>query len=112
MSFGKMNSFIEIIKTERTKDAESFATSTDVVLASVRAYKEDRHGTVQWANRAAFSTATAMFRFRVIPGLEVDTKLQILCDGKRYKILSAEDVRGRGMYWEVLTERTEASIGG
>ncbi len=104
MSFGKINSFIDIIQTEQSKDAEGFVTSTDTVLASVRAYKEERHGNVQWANRAAFSGATCLFRFRVIPGVAVDTKLQILCGGKRYKILSAEDVRGRGMYIEVLAE--------
>ena len=109
MSFGKMNYFIDIVQTDQTKDDAGFATSSDTVLASVRAYKDDRHGTVQWANRAAFSTATAMFQFRVIPGVTIDTKLQILCGGDRFKILSAEDVRGRGMYIEVLAERLEAS---
>ena len=111
MSFGKMNSFIDIIQTEQTKDSDGFAVTTDTVLASVRAYKEERHGNVQWANRAAFSNATALFRFRVIPGVTVDTKLHILCGGKRYKILSAEDVRGRGMYIEVLAEIMEPTKG-
>ena len=109
MSFGKMNVFIDIIQTAQHVDVAGFGESTDSVLASVRAYKEERHGTTLWANRAAFSTATCMFRFRVIPGVTVDTKLQILCGGKRYKILSAEDVRGRGMYVEALAERLEAS---
>ena len=112
MSFGKMNAFIDIVQTDQTKDADGFVTSSDTVLASVRAYKEDRYGSKIWANRAAFSTASCLFRFRVIPGVTVDTKLQILCDGKRYKIISAEDVRGRGMYIEVLAERLEASKGG
>ena len=109
MSFGKMNSFIDIVQTTNTKDDEGFAVSADTVLASVRAYKEDRHGNKTWANRAVFSTATCMFRFRMIPGVEINTKLQILCEGKRYKILSAEDVRGRGMYIEVLAEHIEPS---
>ncbi len=111
MSFGKMNSFIDIIQTEQTKDSDGFAVTTDTVLASVRAYKEERHGNVQWANRAAFSNATALFRFRVIPGITVDTTLQIICGGKRYNILSAEDVRGRGMYIEVLAEIMEPTKG-
>ena len=111
MSFGKMNTFIDIVQTNQTKDADGFVTSNDTVLASVRAYKEDRHGTTTWANRAVFSTATAMFQFRVIPGVTIDTKLQILCGGDRYKILSAEDVRGRGMYIEVLADRIEPSKG-
>ena len=112
MSFGKMNAFIDIVETALTKDSEGFSTSTDIIIASVRAYQEERHGTKIWANRAAFLTATCMFRFRIIPNVEVTTKLQIICKGKRYKILSAEDVRGRGMYIEVLAERLEASKSG
>jgi head-tail adaptor len=111
VSFGKMNREISLVQTMLTKDAAGFSTSEDVVLASVRAYKEDRHGTKTWANRAAFSTATALFRFRAIPGVTVDTALQILCDGARYRILSAEDVRSRGMYIECLTERIVPSKG-
>jgi len=110
MSYGKMNKFIEILTTAPTKDAEGFATSGDTVLANVRAYKEDRHGTERWANMAAFSSASALFRFRAIPGLKVDTSLFILCGGERFRILSAEDVKGRGMYVEILAERLEATV--
>jgi head-tail adaptor len=112
MAFGKMNTFIDIVDVNITKDSEGFATSADTIIASVRAYKEERHGTKIWANRAAFSTASCMFRFRIIPEIEVTTKQQILCGGKRYKIISAEDVRGRGMYIECLCERLEASKNG
>ena len=107
-----MNTEITIVQTVQNKDAAGFATFDDTVLATVRAYREDRHGTTIWANRAGFSTASCLFRFRAIPGVTVDTKLQILCGGERFKILSAEDVRGRGMYIEVLAERLEASKGG
>ena len=109
MSFGKMNSFIEIIETVQHKDAEGFAVSEDRILASVRAYREDRHGNKSWANRAAFTTATAMFRFRVIPNLTVSPVLNIMNNGERFRILSTEDVRGRGMYIETLCERIEPS---
>jgi len=111
MSFGKMNTEISIVQTIQNKDAAGFSTSEDSVLATIRAYHEDRYGNKIWANRAAFSSASCLFRFRVIPGVEVDTKLQILSGGKRYKILSAEDVRGRGMYVEVLAEHIEPSKG-
>lgn len=104
MSFGKMNSFIEIIRTTPIKDDEGFADMQDTTLANVRAYYEPRHGSEQWTNRAAFSNASALFRFRTIPGLSIDTTLVIVCDGKRYRILSVEDVRGRGMYIEVLAD--------
>ena len=110
MSFGKMNAFIEILSSAPAKDAEGFTRPGDIVHANVRAYKEDRHGNERWANMAAFSTASALFRFRVIPGLRMDTSFFILCAGERFRILSAEDVKGRGMYVEVLAERLEASV--
>ena len=109
MSFGKMSAIIDVIRTEQTKDADGFVTSTDTVLASVRAYREDRHGNELWANRAAWSSATSLFRFRMIPGVEIRPSLFIVYSGERFRILSAEDVRGRGMYIEVLAERLEPS---
>jgi hypothetical protein len=59
---------------------------------------------------APFSNATALFRFRKIPGLTVDTSHAILCEGVRYKIISAEDVKGRGMYVEALCEKQEGTV--
>ena len=110
MSYGKMNTFIEIITTEPVKDAEGFVSKGDTVLASVRAYKEERHGNERWANMAAFSTATAMFRFRKIPGLVVDASMYISDGSGRYRIISAEDVRGRGMYVEAMAEKQEGTV--
>lgn len=52
-----------------------------------------------------------MFRFRVIPGVEITTKLFLLCDGCRYDITSVEDVKGRGMYVEILAKKVVASNG-
>lgn len=110
MSYGKMNTLIDIISTAPVKDAEGFVTTGDTTLASVRAYKEDKHGSERWSNMAAFSEANALFRFRKIPGVEITTVHVILCDGERYNIVSTEDVRGRGMYIEVLAEKLEPSV--
>ena len=107
MSYGKMTTPITIIKTTQIKDAEGFAKSVDTVVVRVRAYKEERHGTEIWANRAAFSKASCLFRFRVIHGVTVTTSHTILCGDERYNIVSAEDVRGRGMYIEVLASKIE-----
>lgn len=107
MSFGRMTVFIDIVSTTQVKDAEGFSSSVDTVLARVRAYKEDRHGTSKWANMAAFTSATALFRFRKLPTLEVTPSLYIICAGDRYRILSVEDVRGRGMYWEIMADKVE-----
>ena len=95
MSFGKMNTFIDLVKKEVSVDAEGFKSEKEVTLASVRAYREGRHGSERWANMAAFSEATDLFRFRVIPGVSVTTDLALLCDGDRFEITSVEDVKGR-----------------
>lgn len=111
MSFGKMNGFADIISTKRIKDSEGFSTTVDEVLASVRVYQEGRHGSQRWANLAAFSEANDLFRFRVIPGVGITTDHIIVCDGSRYNIVSVEDVKGRGMYIEVLAKKVEPTNG-
>ena len=107
MSFGKMNSFIDIFSIENVIDEEGFSEKVENVVASVRAYKEDRHGTQKWANMAAFSEATTLFRFRNIPDVNITTKLYILHEGIRYDIVSVENVRERGMYIEVMAKKVE-----
>ena len=109
MSYGKMNTPIVVLRQTAQQDGEGISSTYDVVLADIMACKEDRHGTEKWANRAAFSTATALFKFRKIPGVDVDASMFIVCDEKRYQILSAEDVRGRGMYIEVLADTISPS---
>ena len=109
MSYGKMNSFMEIVLPTTIKDEEGFTTQGDIVLASVRAYREGRHGNQKWANRAAFSEATDLFRFRTIPNLAITTAMAIVCDGERFDITSVEDVSGRGMYVEVLAKKSEGA---
>ena len=111
MSFGRMNTLISIAKEVVTKDAEGFAVKADQVLVSAFAYREGRHGSQKWVNRAAFSEATDLFRFRTIPGLIVTTEHVILCDSERYEITSVEDVKGRGMYLEVLAKKEAAACG-
>ena len=105
MSFGRMNTLISIAREVVTKDMEGFATKTDEVIAPVFAYREGRHGSQKWVNRATFSEATDLFRFRVIPGLTVTTANVIQCGDDHFEITSVEDVKGRGMYIEVLAKK-------
>ena len=105
MSYGRMNTLISITREVVIKDAEGFATKTDQVLALVFAYREGRHGSQKWVNRATFSEATDLFRFRVIPGLTVTTANVIQCGDDHFEITSVEDVKGRGMYIEALARR-------
>ena len=106
-----MNVRISIAEETISKDAEGFSTKTDNILICLHAYREGRHGSQKWVNRAAFSEATDLFQFRVIPGLSVTTAHVIRCGDERFEITSVEDVKGRKMYLEVLGKVTEASHG-
>ena len=111
MSFGKMNGFADIVETRQVKDSDGFAHSEDEVIASIRVYQEGRHGSQRWANLAAFSEATDLFRFRRTPGLTVTTDHVLVTENGRYDIVSVENVKGRGMYTEVLAKRSESTVG-
>ena len=109
MSYGKMNTFIDIIEKVTIKDAEGFRTEVDNIIASVKAYREGRHGNEKWANRATFSEATDLFRFRRIPNVTVTTSMVLVNKEGRFEITSVEDVKGRGMYIEVLAKEVRPS---
>lgn len=113
MAYGKMNSFIDLIQRITNKDAEGFVQKEDRILASLRAYKESRNSDAKWERingNAAFASVSAIFRFRKIPELTVDSSLFIADGEGYYNIISAEDVRARGMYVEVLAEKIEGSV--
>ncbi len=107
MSFGKMNTLIDIIEKVNIKDSEGFSAETENILASVKSYREGRHGNEKWANRATFSEATDLFLFRCIPNIIVTTAMVIVCDDGCFEITSVEDVKGRGMYTEVLAKEVK-----
>ena len=109
MSFGKMNTFIDIVESVTIKDAEGFKTEVDNIAASVRAYREGRHGNEKWANRASFTEATDLFRFRCIRGITITASMGIIHSDKRFEIPSGEDVKGRGMYLAILAKEVVPS---
>ena len=111
MSYGNMNSFADIVKTKRVKDSEGFTSTVEEVIASIRVYREGRHGSQRWANLAAFSEATDLFRFRSIPGVDITTDHILITEDGRFEITSVEDVKGRGMYTEVLAKKVVATRG-
>ena len=109
MSFGNMNTFIEILENSDSVDHEGFSVNSHHVIAKVRAYREGRHGSEKWASRASFTDATDLFRFRAIPYVEITTDMTILCDAREFEITSIENVKGRGMYLECLAKEVVAS---
>jgi len=104
MGLGRMGAFIDIVAVTAARDDEGFATTTDTVLASVRAHKESRQMRAVGSRDAGatFATATTLFSFRAIPSLNITTAHAIRCGGERYTIVSVMDMRG--MYVEVLAE--------
>lgn len=109
MSFGKMNQTITILKPTVTTDDEGFQSKELKLVASVRAFREGRHGSSAWANRAAFTRATDLFRIRVLPGVDITEAMLIeTADDERFEIDSVEDVRGRGRYLEILATNIHA----
>jgi len=104
-----MNAIFTIYSSTPAKDAEGFATKDETLLATGRAYFEPKNGTEKWRSNAVFAEASALFRFRAIPGLNIDTTLFIVCNGERYNIISAENVRGKNMYFEVLAKKIDPS---
>ena len=111
MALGLMHKKAQLCIEREDIDKEGFNFKTVAVVAEMRVFVEGRHGSERWANLAAFTEATELFRFRRIPNLTVTTKHYILCEGSRYDILSVENVKGRNMYTEVLAKRVEASNG-
>lgn len=109
MGLGRMDHFIQVIEIVNTTDTEGFISPTVRVLAEVRAFREGRHGSEKWANRAAFTEATELYRFRTIPNLEILTSYYIYEGDKHYEITSVEDVKGRGLYTEVLCKEVKPS---
>ena len=42
---------------------------------------------------------------------EVSTDCFVVCDDERFEITSVEDVKGRGMYTEVLAKKVVSTVG-
>ncbi len=104
-----MNTTIQIVSIVVSKDSEGFRKVEEKVHHSVHAYREGRHGNERWANRATFTDATDLFRFRKIPSFTLENDMRIKCDEKVFEITSVEDVKGRGMYIEVLGRKVKPS---
>ena len=109
MSIGMMNTWIDLQVKRIVKDEEGFSSVELSTVNTVRAYREGRHGSEKWSNRASFTDATDLFRFRAMPHTEVTTDMTILCDGHLFEITSVENVKGRGMYLEVLAKEVKPS---
>lgn len=104
-----MNTLIDLIKITSIKDDEGFTKKDDEIIASVRAYKEERHGSRKWANMAAYTKANAIFQFRNIPGVDILPGHIIVCGTGRYNVISVENISN--LYIEVAVEKVAAIKG-
>ena len=106
MSFGKMNTFIDIIDRVSEKDSEGFTNETDKVVASTRAYKEERHGSKNGPTWQPLLQPMPYLHLEKYRELKLHREWRLFDTG-RYEIISVEHVRG--MYIEVAAEKMEAS---
>lgn len=105
MAIGDFNKRISILQTQPVKDKDGFVTQKDVVVASVRAAREDKNTTEKWSNRAMFQQASALFKIRYIPNLTITTDMRIESDGEIFNITSVENVKGKNMYILLLASK-------
>ncbi len=106
MALGRMTIPAVIKRDTLTKDAEGFSTRTATTVFAARVWREGRHGSQRWANLAAFSEATDLFRLRDV-GVTVKVGDYIEVGSDRWNILSVEKVKGRGVYLELLAAHVE-----
>lgn len=109
MSYGKMNTPIVIYSVYYTTDDDGFRQVHEEPIASVRAYFEQKNTTEKWTNRAVLKEASALFRFRYLPSVRIDTSMNINCLGEKFNIVSVENVRQKNMYYEVIGKAVEPS---
>lgn len=99
---GSMRERIDVIAPVTMRDKAGFTTTIDQVVATVRAYRETRHATSAWVNRAAYTNATVLFRIRAMPGLEVTEAMEIATHDGRFVIDTVEVI---GRYVEILAHQ-------
>lgn len=105
MSFGLMKHQLQVLTPTMSTDASGFHSRSTKLKASVQAAVEHRHATSSWVNRAAFTQATILFRFRTHPQWAVDERDLIDYHGTLWAIDSIENIGSR--YIEVLAHRKD-----
>ena len=105
-----MNGFADIVETRQVKDSEGFTHSEDEVLASVRVYREGRHA-VSAGRTSPHSAKRPTCPLSVYSGADGHYRPLLICDDGCYDIVSVEDVKGRGMYIEVLAKKEVPTVG-
>lgn len=103
MSVGLLREHITIHQPIIATDSAGFTTRQLVEVARVRAFVEHRRATSAWVNRAAYTSATTLFRIRTIAKVTLDERIVITWRGQRFEVESVEDLRGR--YVEILAHR-------
>ena len=99
---GSMREHIDVIAPVTVRDKAGFTSTSDRIVATVRAYRETRHATSAWVNRAAYTNATVLFRIRAMPGLEVTEAMEIATHDGRFVIDTVEVI---GRYVEILAHQ-------
>ena len=109
MAIGRMTQTIRMVKKTVIEDEDGFANTVETTVLTTRAYREERHGSTAWRNRASFTDAGDLFVIRTPRGIRITTDMMILLGGDRYEITNIENVKGRAMYTEILAQEVVPS---
>lgn len=93
---------ITIIEPKFGKDPEGFPTYSETIQAETLCRMEVKNATEKWTQRADLKDASAVLTFRTIPGVTVTRFMLVQIGDDLYEILNVEDVRGRGMYTQII----------
>lgn len=91
-----------IIEPTYGKDREGFPTYSDTTVADVLCRMEVKNATEKWTLRADLRDANAIITFRAIPGVTVTRFMLVRIGDDLYEITNVENVRGRGMYIQLI----------
>lgn len=105
---GRMREQISIKSRVIVIDAEGFQTEVLTEVLSTRAEWESQHATTVWKNRASFTDATDCFYIRK-PAVEIKDDMVIECGAETFEITSVDEIKGRGLWLEILARRSVPS---
>ncbi len=98
---------VRIVEPLYGKDPDGFQTVSERTIAEILCRMEVKNATERWSNRADLREASSIFTFRSIPGMTITTRMVLMHGDDRYDILSVEDIRGRGMYTQIVAKLQE-----
>lgn len=102
-----MHTQIRIVEPTYGKDADGFPTVSERTVAQIPCRMEVKNATEKWTLRSDLKEANAILTFRCIRGVTITRFMTVYIGDEMYDIVNVEDVRGRGMYTQLIVKLHE-----